>query len=119
MDAQAHAAGRGHCRLDLGQFQCGAAIAAIERAKSLGETENSLARLNSDVKRLMTEINREIGTLGLWTGSIEKLELLKTFATAIGLIENGKIVHRACCNDAAQVAHLMDRMFDRRASSVA
>ena len=48
-----------------------------------------------------------------------KLELLKTFATAIGLIENGKIVHRACCNDAAQVAHLMDRMFDRRASSVA
>ena len=53
-------------------------IAAIERAKSLGETENSLARLNSDVKRLMTDINRELGTLGLWSGSIEKLESLKT-----------------------------------------
>lgn len=53
-------------------------IAAIERAKSLGETENSLARLNSDVKRLMTDINRELGTLGLWSGSIEKLASLKT-----------------------------------------
>ena len=53
-------------------------IAAIERAKSLGETENSLARLNSDIKRRMSDINRELGTLGLWSGSIEKLESLTT-----------------------------------------
>jgi uncharacterized protein YhaN len=53
-------------------------IVAIERAKSLGDTENSLARLNSDVKRLMTDTNRELGALGLWSGSIEKLESLRT-----------------------------------------
>lgn len=53
-------------------------IAAIERARSLGETENSVARLNSDVKRLITDINRELGALGLWSGTIEKLESLRT-----------------------------------------
>ena len=43
-----------------------------------------------------------------------KLELVAEFATQIELIENGKISQRANCNETAQLAHLMDCMFDRR-----
>jgi ABC-type branched-subunit amino acid transport system ATPase component len=43
-----------------------------------------------------------------------RLELLAAFATQIELIENGKISQRANCNETAQLAHLMDCMFDRR-----
>jgi ABC-type branched-subunit amino acid transport system ATPase component len=43
-----------------------------------------------------------------------KLELLAEFATGISLIEDGIVSQRADCNEASQLAHLMDRMFDRR-----
>lgn len=43
-----------------------------------------------------------------------KLELLAEFASAISLIENGKVSQCADCNEASQLARLMDRMFDRR-----
>ena len=52
-------------------------IAAIEQAKSLGDTENAIARLNSDIKRLTTETSRQLSTLGLWSGGLEKLEALR------------------------------------------
>lgn len=42
------------------------------------------------------------------------LELLAEFATGISLIEDGIVSQRADCNEASQLAHLMDRMFDRR-----
>jgi len=45
-----------------------------------------------------------------------KLELLAAFATVIELIEDGKVVQRARCDDPVQVAHLMDRMFDRHSN---
>ena len=48
-----------------------------------------------------------------------KLELLGTFASEIGLIEAGKITQRASCSEPARVAHLFDRMFDRRRPGVA
>ena len=51
-------------------------IATIEQAKALGDTGNAIARLNSDIKRLTTETNRELSTLGLWSKSLEKLESL-------------------------------------------
>ena len=44
-------------------------IATIEQAKSLGDTGNAIARLNSDIKLLTTEANRELSALGLWSGS--------------------------------------------------
>ncbi len=43
-----------------------------------------------------------------------KLELLADFATQIELIESGQISQRANCKETAQLADLMDRMFDRR-----
>jgi uncharacterized protein YhaN len=52
-------------------------IATIEQAKSLGDTSNAIARLNSDIKRLTVEANRELRTLGLWSGDLEKLEALR------------------------------------------
>jgi ABC-type branched-subunit amino acid transport system ATPase component len=47
-----------------------------------------------------------------------KLELLAAFATEIGLIEDGRIRQRASCKESAQVAYLMDRMFDRHRPGV-
>jgi uncharacterized protein YhaN len=52
-------------------------IAAIEQAKSLGDTENAVAHLNADIKRLTSETNRELSTLSLWSGGIEKLEAFR------------------------------------------
>jgi hypothetical protein len=54
-----------------------ALIAAIDHAKSLGATENAVARLNSDIRRLTTETDREVSTLRLWSGGVEKLETLR------------------------------------------
>jgi ABC-type branched-subunit amino acid transport system ATPase component len=48
-----------------------------------------------------------------------KLELLAAFATGISLIENGKVGQHADCKEAAQLAHLMNRMFDRRSGAAA
>src|SRR5208282_2499719 len=57
-------------------------IATIEDAKSLGDTDDAIARLNSDIKRLTTETNRELSTLGLWSGSLERFEALRVPLTA-------------------------------------
>ena len=43
-------------------------MATIEQARSLGDTENAITRLSTDIKRLTTEANRELSTLGLWSG---------------------------------------------------
>lgn len=43
-----------------------------------------------------------------------KLELLAAFATELALIADGRIRQRADCKNSAQVADLMDRMFDRK-----
>lgn len=48
-----------------------------------------------------------------------RLELLAAFATGISLIENGKISQHADCKQAAQLDHLMNRMFDRRGGAAA
>ena len=48
-----------------------------------------------------------------------KLELLAAFATGISLIENGKVSQHADCREAAQLADLMNRMFDRRGGAAA
>ena len=55
-----------------------ALIAAIEQAKFLGDSETAAARLNSDIQRLTTETNRELGNLGLWSSGLENLEGLRT-----------------------------------------
>ena len=52
-------------------------IATIEQATSLGDTGTAIVRLNSDIKRLTTEANRELSTLRLWSGDLEKLEVLR------------------------------------------
>lgn len=48
-----------------------------------------------------------------------RLELLAAFATGISLIENGKVSQHADCKEPAQLAHLMNRMFDRRRGAAA
>lgn len=53
-----------------------ALAAATDHAKSLGATENEMARLNSDIRRLTTETDRELRSLRLWSGGVEKLEAL-------------------------------------------
>ena len=57
-------------------------IASIEDAKALGDTDDVIARLNSDIKRLTTETDRELSTLGLWSGSLESFESLRVPLTA-------------------------------------
>ncbi len=52
-------------------------IATIEQAKSLGDTTNAIARLNSDIKLQTTEANRELSALAPWSGGLEKLEALR------------------------------------------
>lgn len=51
--------------------------AAIEQAKSLGDTDSTIARLNSEIGRLAGETNRELSNLGLWSESVEKLEVIR------------------------------------------
>lgn len=53
-------------------------LAAIEQAKSLGDAENAIARLKSDIERLTIETKRDLGTFGLWSGGLEGLEALRT-----------------------------------------
>ncbi len=59
-------------------------IATIEQAKTLGDTESAIARLNSDIEHLTAEIDRELSALGLWSGNIDNLETLRIpFAATI------------------------------------
>jgi uncharacterized protein YhaN len=52
-------------------------IASIEQAKSLGDTDNAIARLKSDIERLMSDTARELNAATFWSGSLEKLEGLR------------------------------------------
>lgn len=53
-------------------------VAAIEHAKSLGDTESANARLQRETERLTRNLQRQMQNLALWSGSIQELENLKT-----------------------------------------
>lgn len=53
-------------------------IAVIEQAKSLGDTDQAIARLKSDVERLISGAARDLKKLRGWSGSIQDLESVKT-----------------------------------------
>jgi uncharacterized protein YhaN len=55
-----------------------ALVAAIEHAKSLGDTDRVAAKLQSDIERLTKNTQREMRKTAEWTGTIEELESLKT-----------------------------------------
>jgi len=52
--------------------------ASIEQAKSLGDTDQAIARLKSDVERLTTGATRDLKKLRWWSGSSQELEAVKT-----------------------------------------
>ena len=56
----------------------GALIATIEQAKSLGDTDDAIARLKSDIDRVNTGTARDLKELRPWSGSTEELESLRT-----------------------------------------
>jgi len=51
-----------------------ALIAAVEHAKSLGDTDSAIARLKSDIKRLTADAAREMNGLRLWSGTLQQFE---------------------------------------------
>lgn len=53
-------------------------IAAIDQAKSLGETDHAISRLKSEIDRLTMAANRDLRKLGSWSGSTEDLEAATT-----------------------------------------
>ena len=53
-------------------------VAAIDQAKSLGDSEEGIARLKSDIERMLAGANRDLKKLRGWTGSIQDLETMKT-----------------------------------------
>jgi uncharacterized protein YhaN len=52
--------------------------AAIEEAKSLGDTDRAIARLKSEVERRNADCNRDLKRLRGWPRSLEELEDLET-----------------------------------------
>jgi len=87
-------------------------IAAIEEAKSLGDTENAIARLNSDIHRLTSEANRELSTLGRWSGSLEQMEALKAplFGTIDEFARDWESSDNAHRELSRQLAHTRDNI---------
>jgi uncharacterized protein YhaN len=55
-----------------------ALIAALEHAKSLGDADEGIARLKSDIGRMLTTANRDLKKLRGWAGNAQGLEGLKT-----------------------------------------
>ncbi|HEV2986853.1 MAG TPA: AAA family ATPase, partial [Candidatus Angelobacter sp.] len=55
-----------------------ALLAAIDHAKSLGDTDLMAARLRAEIERLMQDARRQMRKLAPWQGTIEELEDLKT-----------------------------------------
>ncbi len=55
-----------------------ALMAAIEHAKSLGDTDYLAARLRSEIERFLQSAKREMRKLAQWSGNIEQLENLRT-----------------------------------------
>jgi uncharacterized protein YhaN len=53
-------------------------IAAIDQAKSLGDSDEGVARLRSDIERTLAATSRDLKKLPGWSGSIQDLETLKT-----------------------------------------
>lgn len=53
-------------------------VAAVEHAKSLGDTDTLAAKLKAGIQKLEQNAQREMRKLAQWTGSIEELEALKT-----------------------------------------
>src|SRR5207244_1132279 len=53
-------------------------VAAIDQAKSLGDSEEGIARLQSDIERMLANANRDLRKLRGWCGSIQDLETVKT-----------------------------------------
>jgi uncharacterized protein YhaN len=53
----------------------GMLIAAIEQAKSLGDTDEAISRLNVEIERLTAAANRDLKTLRGWSGTIQELEV--------------------------------------------
>lgn len=54
-----------------------ALLAAIDQAKKLGDTEQGLARIGSEITRIESTISRELKSLPLWQGPAEDLEVVK------------------------------------------
>ena len=55
-----------------------ALIAALEQAKSLGDADEGIVRLKSDIDRMLTTVKRDLKKLRGWAGSAQDLETLKT-----------------------------------------
>lgn len=54
----------------------GALVAAIDHAKKLGDTDDAVARIELEIKRIKSGLSRELKALPLWSRSVEELELL-------------------------------------------
>jgi uncharacterized protein YhaN len=55
-----------------------ALIATIEHAKSIGDTDHTIARLKSDIERVNIGVARDLKALHPWSGTIQELENLRT-----------------------------------------
>jgi uncharacterized protein YhaN len=53
-------------------------LAAVEQAKSLGDTDQLVARLRSDAEGLAKNAQRQMRKLAQWQGTLEELENFKT-----------------------------------------
>ncbi|MEO5925087.1 MAG: AAA family ATPase [Bryobacteraceae bacterium] len=53
-------------------------IAAIDQAKVLGDSDEGVARLKSDIERMIAGANRDLKKLRGWSGSTQDLETLRT-----------------------------------------
>ena len=53
-------------------------IAAIDQTKSLGDSDEGIARLKSDIERIIASANRDLKKLRGWSGSTQDLETMGT-----------------------------------------
>jgi uncharacterized protein YhaN len=53
-------------------------IAAIDQTRSLGDSDEGVARLKSDIERIIASANRDLKKLRGWSGSIQDLETVGT-----------------------------------------
>ena len=53
-------------------------IATIDQAKSLGDTDQAIVRLKSEIERLTNSATRDMKALRRWSGSTQELESLRT-----------------------------------------
>ena len=55
-----------------------ALLATIDQAKSLGDSDQGIVRLKSEIERLTNNIARDMRALRRWSGSTQELERLRT-----------------------------------------